>query len=306
MSGNGDGCPVLVGYDGSVAADQALRWAVEEAQLRDLPLTVCHAWQWPYSLAAPDEDTLEILRGAGAVVADEGVRKAHAIVADAGVRRARALATRLEVRWCLERGSASSVLLQASRDATLIVLGARGHGGFEGLTVGSTAAQVAAHASRPVIVVRPTPSAERPAARIVVGVDGSPASQAALGFTFQEAELRDASVTAVCGWWDPAALPSPDRAPFIDAERVRHEAITKFEQAVTPWRDEYPKVAVDAKFVVDTPRHALANAAKDAALLVVGDRGIGSTPQALLGPVPQFLLAQATCSVAIVPAHQPW
>ncbi|GLW67130.1 universal stress protein [Actinomadura rubrobrunea] len=306
MSGNGDGCPVLVGYDGSVAADQALHWAVQEAQLRDLPLIVCHAWQWPYPFSMPDEDALDILHGAGAIVADEGVRKAHAIVAEAGVRKARALATRLEVRRILERGSASAVLLQASRDATLIVLGARGQGGFEGLTVGSTAVQVAAHADRPAIVVRRAPAGDRPDARIVVGVDGSPAGRAALGFAFHEAELRGAPLCALCGWWDPAALPSPDRAPFIDAEKIRREAINKFEQAVKPWRAEYPEVAVDAEFVVDTPRHALTKASEDAGLLVVGNRGIGSTPQALLGPVPQYLLQRAACTVAVVPPHQPW
>ncbi|WP_067453176.1 universal stress protein [Actinomadura macra] len=284
---------VLVGYDGSPAGDQALYWAVGEARLRRLPLTVCHAWHWPYPLRPPDEDTLEVVRAAAAVVADEGVRQAYAL--DEG----------LDVRWRLERGWASAVLLAASREAALVVLGTRGHGGFEGLTVGSTAAQVAAHADRPVIVVRSgEPHAEGHGGRLVVGVDGSPAGEAALGFAFEEAELRGASVTAVCSWWDPAVLPGPDRVPFTDPPAVRSEAMARFDQAVTPWRREHPKVPLDTEFVVETPRQALVNAAQGAALLVVGDRGIGSVPPLLLGPVTQAALHQAPCPVAVVPAQQ--
>ncbi|GAA4150998.1 universal stress protein [Actinomadura keratinilytica] len=307
MSEDGAGRPVLVGYDGSPAAEVALRWGVEEARLRGLPVTVCHAWHWPYPMRRPDEETLEILRGAGAIVADEGVRKAHALLTGEGVRRARALAGQrggdVEVRWCLERGWAAAVLLQASRDAELVVLGLRGHGGFEGLTVGSTAVQVASRADRPVVVVgADTAHDRRDGAPIVVGVDGSPASEAALGFAFAEAALRGASLLAVCSWWDPSALPGPDRAPFVRPDKLRHEAIVRFDQAVAPWRAEYPKVPVETRFVVEKPRHALLDAADGAALLAVGDRGIGSTPQTLLGPVTQAVLQQAPCPVAVVPA----
>lgn len=245
------------------------------------------------SLAPAGQQDLEILRDAGALVIDEGVRKA------------RVLAEGLEVRRCQERGWASAVLLKASRDAGLIVLGLRGHSGFDGLAVGSTAVQVASHADRPVVVVR---SARQPArgdgVRVVVGVDGSPASESALGFAFEEAALRDGSVTAVCSWWDPATLPGPDRVPFIDPKILKLEAITRFEQAVAPWRSDRPKVPVETRFVVETPRRALVNAADDAVLLVVGDRGIGSVPQTLLGPVTQAALQEAPCPVAVVPARQ--
>lgn len=285
--------PVLVGYDESPAGEQALRWAVEEAQLRDLPLTVLHAWHWLYPFREPEAETLEIVRGMGAIVADEGVRKAHA------------LAEGLDIRWRLEQGYAPEVLLAAAREASLVVLGSRGQGGFEDLTVGSTALQVPTHATCPVIVVRPTlPPARRDGVRVVVGVDGSPASEAALGFAFREASLRNALVLAICGWWDPATFPGPDRAPFVEPESIRHEAIARFERAVEPWRAEYPKVPVQTKFVVEVPRRALVNASKGAALLVVGDRGIGSVPKTLLGPVTQAALHEAPCPVAVVPAKE--
>ncbi|MEV0970854.1 universal stress protein [Microtetraspora glauca] len=284
---------VLVGYDGSPAGELALRWAVEEARLRGLPLTVCHAWHWPYPFRPPEEDTLNTLRSIGEAVAEEGVRKA------------RSLAEGLDVRRHLKQGWAPSVLLEASRDASVIVLGARGHGGFDDVTVGSTAVQVPSRADRPVIVIRSgLPPALRHGMRIVVGIDGSSASEAALGFAFEEAELRDAWVEAVCSWWDPAALPGPDRVPFIEPESLRHEASARFERAVAPWRSEHPNIPVKTKFVIETPRHALVQAAEDAALLVVGNRGIGSTPKMLLGPVTQAALHEAPCPVAVVPAQQ--
>ncbi|MEU8120457.1 universal stress protein [Spirillospora sp. NPDC049024] len=283
---------VLVGYDGSPAADEALRWGVREALSRSLPLTVCHAWHWPYPLRLPDKDTLEVLRGAGAIVADDGVRKAHG------------LAEGLDVRWRLDRGWASAVLLEASREADMVVLGSRGHGGFEGLSVGSTAVQVASHADRPVIVVRPDlPPVPPDGERLVVGVDGSPGAESAIGFAFEEAALRGASVTAVCSWWDPSAFRGPDRVPFSDPEVIRHEAMARFEEDIAPWRTRYPQVRLETEFMVDTPRRALLGAAHGAALLVMGARGIGAGPQTLLGPVTQAALQEAPCPVAVVPAQ---
>lgn len=292
VSGSPDVRSVLVGYDESPASEQALRWGVEEAQLRDLPLTVCHAWHWPYPFRPPEADTLKTLRGMAAVVADEGVRKAHS------------MAEGLDIRWRLEQGFPPAMLLMASREAGLVVLGSRGLGGFGDLTVGSVAVQVPAHATCPVIVVRSTATLpRRDGARVVVGVDGSPASEKALGFAFKEASLRDASLTVVCAWWDLGALPGPDRAPFVQPEVIRREAMTRFERAVAPWQLEYPKVPVETRFVVETPRRAVVDAAKDAALLVVGDRGVGSVPEMLLGPVTQGALHQAACPVAVVPAE---
>ncbi|MEV4006653.1 universal stress protein [Actinomadura sp. NPDC049753] len=282
---------ILIGYDGSPAAEQALQWAAGEARLRGLALTVCHVWHWPYPMRPPDEETLEVLRSEGAIVADEGVRKA------------RAFAGGLEVRWCLEQGSAAGALLRASRGAVMVVVGSRGHGGFQGLPVGSTAVQVAAQASCPVVVVRSP--ARLDGGRIVAGVDGSPAGDAALGFAVEEAVLHHDPVTAVCSWWDPATLPGPDRVPFIDPRAVRHEAIARFERAVAPWRAGRPEVLIETRFVLDAPRRALVGASHGAAMLVVGVRGIGSPPPMLLGPVPQVALHEARCPVAVVPAPEP-
>lgn len=291
MSEHDERRTVLVGYDGSPGAEQALRWAVEEAELRDLPLTVCHAWHWPYPFRPLAQPILEQVEAVGATVAEDGAR------------RARELSAGLDVRTLVAQGATSAVLLEAARDAALVVLGSRGHGGFEELRIGSSAAQVPAHCVVPVIVVRPTlPPVRRDGGRIVAGVDGSPASRAALGFALGEAELRGASVLAVCAWWDPGALPGPDHVPFTDHTALREEARARFEATVASWASPHPKVAVETEFVIERPRRALVTAAAGAILLAVGDRGTGLSPGTRLGPVTQAALAAAPCPIVTTAA----
>ncbi|MEU8344310.1 universal stress protein [Spirillospora sp. NPDC048832] len=286
---------VLVGFDASPAAGRALRWAAAEASLRGVPLLLCHAWTWPYPLTHPltprDEEALEIVKTMGALALDDGVR------------RARRMAPDVDVRPLLVKGTPPGALLDASAEAALIVIGARGAGGFDKLPIGSAAVHVPAHAVRPVVVV---PAHERrPSARIVVGVDGSPASAAAVRFALREAGLRDAGVTLVCAWWDPAVLPAPERLPFTDPESIKKQAETRFAAAVEPWLAEYPDVAVERRFVMERARRALADDARDALLLVVGDRGIGSSPRTLLGAVTRAVLHEAPSPVAVVHEHDP-
>lgn len=283
---------VWVGYDGSPGAEQALCWGVEEALLRDLPLTICHAWHWPYPFRPLAQQVLEQVESVGAAVLDSGAR------------RVRELAAGLDVRTHLAKGTASAVLLEAAHDAELIVLGSRGHGGFEDLQVGSAAVQVPAHSGKPVIVVRPTlPPVRRDGVRVAVGVDGSPASQAALAFAFGEAELRGGSVMALCAWWDAAALPGPNRVPFTDTAAMRRGAAERFEDWVKPWASRYPKVPVRSEFVNERPQRAVNEMARGAVLLVLGDRGVGSVPAMRLGPVTQAALFAAPCPIAVTPAQ---
>ncbi|MBO2447943.1 universal stress protein [Actinomadura barringtoniae] len=284
--------PILVGYDASFPSDRALRWAVDEARLRERPLLVCHAWNWPYPFRQQDAQALEIVHGMGQAVVEAGVRRAHE------------LADGLDVRPLLKRGTAPAALLGAARDAELIVLGTRGTGGFDDLRVGSAAAQVPAHADRPVIVVPPGELApRRDGVRIVAGVDGSPASEAALDFAFAEAELRDLPVTAVCAWWDPSAMSGPDNVPFTDPEALKSNVKGKFEQAVSRAKDKHPKVSAETRFVMRKPQQALTDIARGATLLVVGNRGLGAAPQELLGAVTRTVLHNTPCPMTIVPEH---
>ncbi|NKZ08257.1 universal stress protein [Actinomadura latina] len=287
-----EGRPVLVGFDASPAAERALRWAAGEASLRGVPLLVCHAWTWPYPLSPQDENALAIVRGMGTLALEDGVRLAREAVPG------------LDVRPLLVKGTPPGALLDASADAALIVIGARGAGGFDKLPIGSTALHVPAHADRPVIVV-PEHEQEHGAKRIVVGIDGSPASEAALRFALQEATFRDAAVTLVCAWWDPAALPGPERLPFTEPQAVKERAKARFAAAVEPCLADYPDVAVEYRFVMERAQRVLTDNAQDALLLVVGDRGIGSSPRTLLGAVTRGVLHEAPSPVAVVHERDP-
>ncbi|WP_149257059.1 universal stress protein [Actinomadura sp. K4S16] len=282
-----DGPHVLVGFDGSPAAGRALRWAATEASLRGVPLRVCHAWTWPYPPGPRGDEAQEIVRGMGVIALEDGVRIARETAPD------------LDVRPLLAEGTPSAALLGAARDAELIVVGARGAGGFDRLPLGSTAVHVPAHADRPVVVV-PAHEPARVEKRIVVGVDGSPASRAALGFALREAALWHASVTLVCAWWDPAVLPGPDRLPFTDPRGLKEEAKARFAAAVAPVLAAHPEVAVEQRFVLERAGRVLADNARDAMLLVVGDRGIGSSPKTALGAVTRSVLHEAPSPVAVV------
>ena len=98
------------------------------------------------------------------------------------------------------------MLLRHAPHAQLLVLGARGRGGFASMMLGSTSLQVAMHAHCPVLVLRSGAAgvADGPSAgRIVVGTDGSPLSEHAVGFAFDDAKMRGAGLTAVRTWLAP-------------------------------------------------------------------------------------------------------
>ncbi|WP_328967468.1 universal stress protein [Streptomyces sp. NBC_00239] len=135
---------IVVGVDGSPAADQALRWAAEEAALRNVALRVVHCWSFPYS----DGET--------AVLAGESVRellqRAAEDVLDVALRAAGTEPASVERR--VVHGSPAEVLIEEARDATLLVVGYRGRGGFARLLLGSVSQQCAQHAPCPVVIVR--------------------------------------------------------------------------------------------------------------------------------------------------------
>lgn len=283
------GRPILVGYDGSPASTRALCWAVEEARLREAAVLVCHAWHWPYPLRRVDQKVLAHIER----VATE--------VLDAGVSRVRAVAPDVDIQPLLMKGTATVALLAAARDAELTVLGSRGQGGFEDLQVGSAAVQVAAHSAGPVAVVRPDVHPAGHGARIVVGVDGSPASLAAFAFALEEAALRGVAVTAICCWLDCGTPSGLDVQPFVDAEALRKGAEVRFHAATSPLTSGHPGVPVSTEFVAERPQRALIDSANDAALLVLGSRGNDAPPRLLLGPVTQTALAEARCPVVVTP-----
>jgi nucleotide-binding universal stress UspA family protein len=149
---------IVVGVDHSAGAKVALRFALEEARLREATLRVVHAWQFGYLGATGLEGGLPAVGGD----LDE-FRRAAAAELDAIIGEAAGDADRIEVERRLEQGTPAAVLVDESRDADLLVVGSRGHGGFASLLLGSVSQQCAHHAQCPVVIVRDRH--ESPAAR---------------------------------------------------------------------------------------------------------------------------------------------
>lgn len=276
MAGSTDG--ILAGYDGSSGSERALSWAAREARSRGNVLTVCHAWA-PGFAALPGEPAVDLARQSGERVIAGGLRHAKSLMGPG------------EVRSLLTGGHAAAVLCEHSHDADMVVVGSRGRGGFAGMLLGSVSWQVAAHAHCPVVVVRGhwRTAGNYVPGPVVVGTDGSAASDAALGFGFEEAALRRAPLLAVCALAD-----APGR---LGGNRTLQDDV---EQAITRQAKEHPEVTVLRQVGQGGARAALLAAAHDAQLLVLGSRGRGGIPGMLLGSVSQALLHHAPCPVAIV------
>ena len=288
------GC-VVVGFDGSDAALSAVRWAADEAGRRACGLVLVHALMPPVTTGGlgiglpPSLDLIDQL--------EAGAREQLDVVA-ATVREDH---PGLDVDAVVTVGSPSSVMLEASEDASLVVIGSRGHGGFRGLLLGSVSAQVAAHASCPTAVIRGT--APLDAATVVVGIDGSPAAESALRFAFETASRRGLSVTAVHAWDVPAydLLIVPNDPVPVPLRDVADEEVRLTAEALAGFREEYPDVDVVEHLVRSPAVMALVDASHDAALVVVGSHGHGPTVGALLGSVSNGLLHKATVPVVVVP-----
>ena len=265
---------IVVGFDGSIPATAALDWAARQAT----ELKIVHV----DGLLAPE-------RG--------GVRPACEELLAKAARRAVRHAPALTVTTQIAAGPTARRLIEEAEHADAIVIGGRGAGGFVGLALGSVALAVAGHARGPVIVVRGvTP---RRFGEIVVGIDGSPSSEAALAYAFEEAELRGARVRAVHGWTLPMLSPYAITYQGVMNSTFATEARAAGEW-LAPWRQKYPQVELLESSVCAHPVAALAAASETADLLVVGSRGLGGFTSTVLGSVGHGALHHAHCPVAVV------
>lgn len=280
---------IMAGYDGSAGSAEAVDWAVREARLRGVPLTVCHAWAPGYAAAGADAAHMaQPDEHAGAV--DPAREHAEAVLV-LGMRHARTCDSAAQPQPLLVCGPPARVLCEQCAGTGMLVVGARGIGGFAGLLLGSVGLQVASHAPVPVTVVRGSwqPVAGHYPAPVVVGTDGSPKSQAALDFAAEEAALRDAPLVAVCALSDAAGVLGTAR--MIEAD---------FSTAVSKLKADHPDVLVQKRVEQGAPRAALLGVASRGQLLVVGARGRGGLNEMTLGSVTFAVLHHAPCPVTVV------
>jgi len=182
------------------------------------------------------------------------------------------------------------VLCEHSSVAEMVVVGCRGHGGMADSWLGSVSWQVACHAQGRIVVVRGQwRPVNQPPGPVVAGIDGSPQSQDALTFAFEEAALRDVPLVAVCALTD---------APGRIGGALRMEE--DFGRLMTSREKEHPEITVLRQVTFGTPRSALLTAAAEAQILVVGARGLGGIEGMSLGSVGAALVHHSPCPVAVV------
>ena len=137
--------PIVVGVDGSDTSRGALRWALAEAGVRRCPVVA--VWTWHVSAL-----------GAGDVYAHTdpaALSEATAQALEREVARCESASNVVAVERRVVQGFAAAVLVDASRTASMVVIGSRGHGAATGLFLGSVSDQVTHHADGPVVVVPP-------------------------------------------------------------------------------------------------------------------------------------------------------
>ena len=146
---------IVVGVDQSDGAKAALLFAHEEARLRGSSLRVIHAWLAGYNGYIGYMG----FEGAAPIVGGDisELRQAAAAELDATVREALPSPGEVPIEQRVVDGAAGAVLVEESRDADLLVVGSRGHGGFAQLLLGSVSQQCAHHAACPVVIVRSKP-----------------------------------------------------------------------------------------------------------------------------------------------------
>jgi nucleotide-binding universal stress UspA family protein len=203
-------------------------------------------------------------------------------------------------------------LLAVGENADVVVLGSRGIEGFRGLLLGSTTMHVAPYAQCPVVVVHSGLEGGVPfeefegypgnPGQVVLGYDGSPASNRAAAFAFRHAEAIGCGVVAVTV--DPGR--GEPETESIDPENATPGSdISAFHSPVIVTSTAFPDVPVSYVAGSGRPAEVLLTQAVGAALLVVGSRGTGGFAGLIMGSVSQKVLAHAACPVAVLHAGVP-
>lgn len=280
--------PVIAAVDGSSHSLEALDWAAHEAVRRGLGLTIVHA-------RTPDRR----------VGQDTQRREAEELL-DRSVRRVSEIAPELHTSKLTPLDFPSAALTSLSREASLVVVGSRGLGGFRSLLLGSNSLATASMAECPVVVVHSGPSDEDAAEAagthpdIVAGVAADESSEAVLEFAFGTAASRPgARLRIVHGWTMFSSMLSG--GPVFDRDAAANSAERTLTELTAGWREKYPQVEVVREPVGGSASRTLVTASATAALTVIGRRRGGESLGLGLSPVAQTTLTHALGPVAVVP-----
>ncbi|BCZ24203.1 universal stress protein [Mycobacterium senriense] len=280
---------IVVAVDGSPASTAAAAWAAREAAMRNIPLTVVHAVSTPTATFPPvpyPESLVTSLEDEGKKAIMHATKVAEdAMPANRGVSIGRKLMYSPPV----------PTLLKMSDAAELIVMGSSGRGLLARGLLGSVSSAVVRHANCPVAVVRDGELPDPRNGYVLLGTDGSPASELATEIAFDEASRRGVDLVAIHAWSDAAVVEVFD----IDWPAVEGEAQRSLAESLAGWQERYPDVSVHRFVARDRAARHLIDKAGAAQLVVVGSHGRGGLSRMLLGSVSNAVLHSVRVPVIV-------
>jgi nucleotide-binding universal stress UspA family protein len=279
---------IVVGVDESTGAREALRWAVAEGAVREAQVVAVLAW----GFLDQHTDALEGFNpDYGESDADAALGR---MIEDAlGPESAR------DVRRHIVCDLPARALLDTAANADMLVIGARGVGGFAGLLLGSVSQHCVHHATIPTVVVRDR--ADAAASGVIVGVDGSEHAERALAWAADEARRRRAPLTVVHGYQVPPIGGFPYTTMTMDSSLMPRAARQLLKRALD--RIDTSGIEVNPVSSPAGGARAVLESAESAALVVVGSRGLGAFKRLLLGSAATQVVNHAPCPVAVIPAR---
>ncbi len=281
---------VVVGIDATTRTDAALEWAARYASAHRRPLLLLHAAGVPtvYESFTGANDNRQELRIAGR----------HTL--DRAVARAEELAPGIDVRSHLGIGIAHDVILDWVEGAHLLVVGSRGRGSLACLLLGSTSVGMAAQAPCPVMVVRPTLARADGSpydGKVVVGVDGTDLSLAAIDHAFELASTEDRDLVVLHAWGPGEGH---DPASYDEQEAPNQEHYLRVAESLAGFGEKYPDVGVTEYQTHAEPGHEMVRISENAYAVVVGSRGRRDAASVLFGSVSRYVVQHAKCPVLVV------
>lgn len=294
MSHPGPATRIIVGVDGSTGSGAALAWAIAEAAARTAEIEAVYVWHLPslaYSAPVYVPPSPENLETQAQAVVDDVLATLPAAAVKVGLRA--------------YDGPPAAILRAVAEEpeVALVVVGARGHGGVAGLLLGSVSQTLIHECPKPLVIIPRTGQDAAPIAapgRVVVGFDGSSGAKEALRWAAAEAHWGRTILQVVHAWSEskailpPASRPGPSRDsdPAALAQLFVDTAVEDLDSS---------GVEIERTVAEGRPAEVLLELAKDAALLVVGGRGLSRGRETIHGSVSHACAHRSPVPVAIIP-----